>query len=407
MRQSYRKRLRILASFLIFSVAASGAFALKLALFRAEISKKSAFDSRSARADAAYYAEELCGAFSLLLSSADAGTESGDLRKNIRELSDIKLYSELARSAVCDMDISRAPSVRSELCLFFEGCAVMADAAISTGNFGRNAEDIYVVARFAETIGDILACGDDIAEAVCDAPGSAELDTVFYENDIISRDVSRGFSTLALGTEDRKAAEGTLKKYFGENVVLRAAECGDDMPILLFSGKNISAAVSRDGDKLIQLLFDLNKGEKRIDEERAFEVAENIVREEISGAENMRSRMVKYEDGIYFFEFTPVSGEVLCLDETVTLGISHVSGRLCFFDALGYYRYHSVSQYLPENIIPRERIASEYGAENAMLCKLERSTGVESLCYLIPSEGDAEESVGVLIEAISGRVLNY
>lgn len=400
-----RRKIFIISCFAVAFAVASAGFALqKQLLTRAEKEKEAALAHLTVT-DCAEYIEKLCGASGALASLgvvADGRSAA---------LAEISLYSSLAANSLGHIG-DYAGKGREALLSFLSGYAELAKKAAAekqAEGADRALSDILTLASYAETLSKSDAFAlfsesrEDFDKKLYQIFGGTELETLFYENDIKTMP-KRGFETIRTGIASEKDVLSAARKYLGKNARLEVTSAGADIPVYTLCGRNTYAAVSRDGEKILSLMLDTDKGRKRIDEEEALGRARSFLESEKIGVENaeMTSR---YEDGVYLFRFTPMSDGTVCLDETITVGITHGSGRICIFDAVGYYRYHaSSSDALQNNVrVTAEEAAVLGGGESALLCKISPMTGVETLCYRVIRAGGEP----IFINAMSGRTFLY
>ena len=342
------------------------------------------------------------------LSMSLAELKNSSSEQGVCLLSDIRLYSELASSALGHMEMSG--NGLHELFSFLSALSELSETAvynISKGNASPEKELLLPAVSYARAI---------VSEALPHLPkdssefeGTLErifsdtaFETTLYENGYGELVSSHGFDTVVGGLTEQSEAVSTAREELGKNAYVEVRFSEGEIPVYHIGGKNISAMVSARGGLLMQFLFDLPEGEERIDETKASELAEAFVSEKISGNEEKRQVSSEHSSGLYIFEFVPIQNGVLCLDERILVGVSHGSGRICLFDATEYYRYHKKSLSVSGDIISPQSVMEEYALKiEPELCKIERKPGIESLCYKIVREENGYETE-FFISAVSG-----
>lgn len=166
-----------------------------------------------------------------------------------------------------------------------------------------------------------------------------------------------------------------------------------------FGAENVSMSLSAVGGKLLSLICDRRgTGEMGdIGEAAALTAAEAAVAEYIGTPAELISSSAG--EGCYYFTFAPRCDGLLCLSEKITVGIDGAVGRLCLWDAEGYYRYRTPLRVLPAGMLTPEEMAERYGGEAAVtLCTAVRPDGREVYCCRL-GEGDGV----IYLNAVTGR----
>lgn len=355
------------------------------------------------------------------LSTSLSTLESIPEDKRSACLSDIRLYAELAKNSLGYINFEEIGG--NELFSFLSGVSILAENALQLGISGESAgidDSIFPkesapslqvftsLSNYAHRISndalplietDKVAFEAKLSEIFSDTV----LETILYENGYGALAPDNGFSTIGGGVIDEKDAIKTARKHLGAKAQLKAHLTAAEPAFYHIEGKNISAIVSAKSGYLMQFLFDLPHGEIKIDEETAKAKAESFLLELGFDPSENGILGAGHSGELYIFEYIPVTkNNVLCLSEKIIVGVSHGSGRICLFDATNYYRYHDKHLNIPSGTLSPEEVASQYAlAENPQLCKIERTKGIESLCYSFVRDGNT-----IFISALSGMMIN-
>ncbi len=326
-------------------------------------------------------------------------------------LSDIRAFALLAESALGYTELGGSGG--RLLFEFLSGVAEIAQNAIACGvapegdSVRPNKLDFKILSGYADRIvkyalpffsTDKKAFRDELLQIFSDTG----IQTLFYENGIGKSFQGDGFSTIGGANIDEKEALKTARKYLGAKSQLKARKADGSIPAYNIEGKNISAVVSAKSGYLMQFLFDLPKGEYKIEPDAARAKVIAFLSEMGFDKDKGDLSETACTEGIYIFEYVPISTrDIVCQSEKIIVGISWESGRVCLYDATNYYRYHSKSLVVPEGILGAAEIGEKYGMSALpQLFKIERANGVESFCYLIKKD-DYE----FFVSALSGQII--
>lgn len=396
-----RRKIFIISCFTAAFAAVAAGFGLKGQIYARTESEKDETLARLAAADCAEYVEKLCFVSELLTST--------DKSQKGYVLSEISLHSSLASNTLGHIE-SYTGIGKESLLSFLSGLSELAKKASVSENSEDTSADIQFLISYAKKLSEsdifmlFSESREEFDKKLYKIFGGTELETLFCENGI-KTSPKRGFESIRAGKASEKDILAVAGKHLGVKAHLEISPAGADIPVYTLCGRNTYAAVSHNGEKILSLLLDTDKGKKRIDESEAFERARSFLESEKINTNDAETEG-KYESGVYLFRFTPISNGIVCLNETITVGITHGSGRICIFDAVGYYRYHSpMSDTMQVNAkITAEEAMTICGGENAVLCKISPKTGTEMLCYRIIR---AENSHPIFINAMSGRIISY
>ncbi|MBQ8208753.1 MAG: germination protein YpeB [Clostridia bacterium] len=331
-------------------------------------------------------------------------------------LSDIRLSAELALSALGHMNFESAGA--EDLFSYLSGVSVIAQTALELGisdeaPSAREGDFTAESAPSALLFSVLKGYAENIVSAalphlphnraefenkLTDIFSDTSLETTLFENGFGDLAPLSGFGTIGGGMINASEAIGIARKHLGKKAYLTSEFSEGEIPVYHLGGKNISAVVSAKSGILMQFLFDLPESEEKIARDTAKEKADEFLSEIGFNSSNMALFSEEHSEGVYIFQYAPLQNKVLCLDERILVGVSHGSGRICLYDAINYYRYHSKKLTVPAEMISIENIMAKYGlSESPTLCKIERSQGIESLCYRIKI-GEEE----IYLSALSG-----
>ncbi|MEE0969421.1 MAG: germination protein YpeB [Clostridia bacterium] len=354
------------------------------------------------------------------LSDSFEGLLSAPKNERNIYLSDIRMYAELSKNSLGYMDIKGKGA--EELFRFLTGASILSENAIELGfaeeaaafsEFSKEApvqiDAFDGLSRYAIEVSNeaipLLSVNTNLfEEKVADIFSDTGSETILYESGYGVSSPKTLFSFVSGGKIKEREAMEAAKKYLGKRAYLKAELSVKHPSAYHIRGENISAVISENSGYLMQLLFDIPSGEKRIDEDTAKEIADKFLKD--IGFVSEKTEIVNKEqrEGLYIFEYIPIADEnILCLNEKILVGVSHGSGRICLFDAVNYYKYHTKSLTLPEGMLSPSEAAEMHGLDAAgvRLCKIERTEGVESLCYRFVKDG-----THFYISALSGMKLS-
>jgi hypothetical protein len=210
--------------------------------------------------------------------------------------------------------------------------------------------------------------------------------------------VSGGYALLQNGDRlDGTAALAAAEQILPGAYLTPIPEGGGDR--ICFAAENVSMAISAVEGKLLSLICDRQVlGETEgIGEAAAQAAAESALAEYIRTPAELLSSVEG--EGCYYFTFAPRWDGVLCLSEKIIVGIDGAVGKLCLWDAEGYYRYRTPLRILPGGMLSPEEAAGRYGGAPVILCTAVRSDGREIYCYRL---GDGEGTL--YLNAVTGRM---
>lgn len=228
----------------------------------------------------------------------------------------------------------------------------------------------------------------------------ARLGRLYYDGTASDVWVPGGYALLQSGTRlDGEGALASAKKILPGAYLTPAEGIGHEGRFC-FTAENVCLTVSAVEGRLLSLICDrqvIGAGEEMIGQEAARAEAEDAVAQYAgSPAELVSSAM---GEGCYYFTFAPRCDGVLCLSERITVGIDGIAGKLCLWDAEGYYRYRPPLRVLPEGMLTPEEAAGRYGeGASVTLCTAVRTDGRELYCYRL-GEGEG----ALYLNAVTGR----
>ncbi len=300
---------------------------------------------------------------------------------------EIMLDASLARSALGFSQID-CPALFS----FLKSVSEISETFIETD---MDKEILSLFHAYSERICDdalphLLDDKNRFETVISEIFSDTSLETLLYEKGYDALVKTEGFESLGSCNSiiSEKETIKLAKKYLGKNAYLSAELSEGEHPFFHVTGKNISALISAGNGALIQLLFDLPEGKTSITEVEA----ETNAKEFLSDAGITDDTLVKLsaenEAGLYLFEYSPIRNGVLCISESILVGVSAESGRICLFDAVDFYRYKTKKVILPDEILTEEDIMNRFSLSYVPeLCKIERKKGIESICYRV-KDGD-------------------
>ncbi|MBE6538540.1 MAG: hypothetical protein E7671_03645 [Ruminococcaceae bacterium] len=344
--------------------------------------------------------------------------ESSPPDKRASVLSDVKLYSELASISLGNIDFKSVNG--EELFAFLKTARVLSENALEMG-ISEEGSESSTERAFTEEKAPPLSLFTTLSgyasgivksalpyleenthafeEKLSDIFSDTSLETMLYENGYGTLVPTSGFKTIGGGSIKESEALSVARKHLGKKAYLKATLSGVEFPSYQLTGENISALVSSESGILMQFLFDLPERETKIDGDTARGKADAFLEGLGFDPSSLSVSALPLSGNLYVFEYIPASKSgVLCLDEKIRVGVSCGSGRICLYDAVDYYKYHTKTLVLPEKMIGADEISARYSPSPApVLCKIERADGIESLCYRLDSSGTE-----IFINALSG-----
>ena len=335
MRIKNKKIIFITACYLAAFAVIGAGFAYCVHLSEKRYEKLKISHGYSTLSDAAAHLEALASDLSFLAAGSDGERKS--------RLADIRTDAELAASDFGR--ISFETDAGGYLLSFLSVCSEAAHRELNSDNAAVNPELVSALAEHAFKIESVLPSSTDgiprFEAKINDIFGRSELDVLLSEQGYGASGVSNGFRTLAGGEITADDACRIARNVLGRNARLYAEEADAAVPIYSVGGKNISALISKKGGFLLQFLFDLDTGEKRITETEAQEIAEQFLSEKVLSSGGFAMFSSTYADGVYAYGFHSANDDGSENErEIIRIGVSHGSGRIVLFDALEYYRYH-------------------------------------------------------------------
>ncbi|MBR4295460.1 MAG: germination protein YpeB [Clostridia bacterium] len=396
------------------ALAAVGAgFAYRSHLLQKEIDEQEKAYSYLTLADSAKNLEALSSTLSSLATCPEK------LRPSL--LSDVRLYSAQAEATLGHLDFESADS--EMLFTYLHALSIISENALEMGiaqnppevsDNGFTAESAPTLELFAVLEGyakklvknalpflsdDIKAFEDQLSVIFSDTV----LETILYENGYGTIVQKPSFSMLGGALIEKNEALKIARKHLGAKSQLKANLVRSASELYQLSGSNISAIVDARSGVLLQFLFDIAEKEANVTESEAKSRADIFLENIGIKSIEMTSSAAAHSGGLYIFEYIPYSkNNVLCLSEKIIVGVSHTSGRVCLYDATKYYLYHTKALVLPEKMLSVNDIKTQYGEEiSPVLCKIERTEGIETLCYRLGTPNGE-----IFVNALSGKRIN-
>lgn len=255
----------------------------------------------------------------------------------------------------------------------------------------------------AELVGQVLPTAISSREGRVDESMLADclslLGRLYYDGAASDVWVPGGYALLQSGTRlDGAAALAAAERFLpGAYLTPVPGEAGGER--FYFAAENVSMSLSAVEGKLLSLICDrqvLGEAEG-IGQAEAMEAAAAVLAEYIGTPAELISS--GSGEGCYYFTFAPRCDGVLCLSEKITVGIDGTVGKLCLWNAEGYYRYRPPLRILPAGMLSPEEMADRYSGESVTLCAVVRSDGRELYCYRL-GEGDG----ALYLNAVTGRM---
>ncbi len=328
-------------------------------------------------------------------------------------LSDIRLYAERAKISLGYLKLEGNSS--EELFSFLNAASAVSEKSLKNAVVTVHGEEVGISSEWefehlsscakriaSEALPFLNTSLKSFSKEIEKIFSSTLTDTILYENGHIDLAASNDFSTLSKGTTDEEEALKTAKKHLGAKAYLKLRATETEPRLYHIEGENISAVVSCGGGFLIQFLFDLPEKDITVTESEAKIKSDTFLRELGFYPENTEAYPPKLNGSMYVFTYAPYGdGNILCLNEKLTVGVSGGSGRICLFDASDYYRYHKRTIDVAETLLTASEAASFHGfsPEQAVLCKINLETKAESLAYRFKTQnGDR------FVNAFSGEL---
>lgn len=271
-----------------------------------------------------------------------------------------------------------------------------------------DAELFSIFHRYSERICDdalphLLNNKDEFEDVISEIFSDTSLETALYEKGFSNLADTSVFSALggSMAAIDEKEAIRIAKNHLGKNAYLSANLTEGEHPFYHVMGRNTEALISATNGIILQLLFDLPEEETSITHDEAEKNAKDFLSEAGMVKDTLVSLSETVDNGLYLFEYAPMRNGVLCLSERILVGVSSGSGRIALFDAVDYYRYKTKRITLPEKMLTAEEIMNIFSLSSPPeLCKIERKTGIESICYRFKAGNDYK-----YISAATGKII--
>ncbi len=305
-----------------------------------------------------------------------------------RELAQIISASSRAASAVGYLGNGKMRF--SGLYAFFGACERAAFECLA----GQG--DVQILDSLAHFSHKIKEAGVDFADvqaverALEEILTSSEFETLMHSLGMGDFASDSDFHSVIGQEIGEREAKRTAEKFLGKNYSFKVSE--SDLAYTVYAS-NISAALSKSGGYLMQLMFDLPEQEVTLTEQQAADAMTKFLSKAVA-EHDVLVPMELTLDGIYRRDYCPKRNGILCLDERISVGVTASSGRVCLFDAGEYYRSRGADVKLPSDSMTAQAVSELWGGEEAVPCKVRLSAGVETVCY----------RVGVLfVDAVTGK----
>lgn len=168
------------------------------------------------------------------------------------------------------------------------------------------------------------------------------------------------------------------------------------------SGENtISAAITKNGGKILYLLPENDIADIRMDEAELIEIAADFLKNK--GFGDMQMSYYSAYDGILTVNFAAVQSDIVIYSELIKLQLSMADGSIIGMDAEGYLRNHRARE-IPEILIDEaqamENVSPRLQIESAQLCVIPKD-GQEYFAWEVRAS-DAQYGYLVYIDAENG-----
>ncbi len=293
-----------------------------------------------------------------------------------RDLGQIISDSSRAASAVSYLGQGRMR--HSGLYSFFRACEKAAFECLAGQGDVGTLDELAVFARRIKDMEVDFSSGQSIG-LLSELFTSPEFETLMHRLGMADFASDSDFHSMIGQEISEREAKKTAEKYLGRNYALKVNE--SSLAYTVYAS-NISATVSRYGGYLMQLMFDLPEQEITITEDEALNKMEKFLSDVVFEYDILSCQSIGF-DGIFRGEFYPVRNGILCLDETITVGVSASSGRICLYDAGEYYRSRGGEVRLPSNFLTAQAVSEMWEGEAVVACKARIGYGVEVLCFRV------------------------
>lgn len=198
-------------------------------------------------------------------------------------------------------------------------------------------------------------------------------------------------------------ARNALTQLSGVGEIRLAGETGGSMPCYQFAGDSFTAAVSKQGGKVVYFLHSRPLGEAKLSLEQALERGDAVMRE--SGLGEFAYRYYSLNNGVLAINYAAVQDGVILYPDLIKIGIAMDDGQLVSFDANGYLMNHT-ARVLPAASVGEAEACARLSPHltvqgEGRLALIPTTQQTEALCYEFSCTGDpgdgSEEPDRVLV----------
>lgn len=282
----------------------------------------------------------------------------------------------------------------------YENITAIADAAqefhaamLELLNRYENGEALFLVADTEDDLTPIGNSEDAYPRLLYDGPFSDAESIGDFE------------SVRALEEVSVEQAQQNLMDFIPVSEAVYTGESHPEIDCYEFrivSGENsISAAVTKNGGKILYLLPENDISEVRMEEAELIEIAAEFLRQK--GFGDMQMSYYSAYDGILTVNFAAMQSDIVIYSELIKLQLSMADGSIIGMDAEGYLRNHRLRE-IPEILITqaqaRENVSPRLQIESAQLCIIPKD-GREYFTWEIRA-ADTQYGYLVYIDAENG-----
>jgi len=213
----------------------------------------------------------------------------------------------------------------------------------------------------------------------------------------------RALDSLREVTSDEAAA--LLTEFIGADSVIYDGESSPGTPCYEFSlsvrGHSLTAAVTKQGGKVLYMLSSGEVGEPVLSDAQCFEIAEGFLLSR--GFGDMEVSYYSRYGGVMTINFAAMQNGVILYPDLIKLQISMADGAVIGVEAGNYLRNHTLRTIEMPAITEDEAaalISPRLDIENVRLCMIPLGLG-ERYCYEV-SASSAEGTYLIYIDAMTG-----
>ena len=202
----------------------------------------------------------------------------------------------------------------------------------------------------------------------------------------------------------KEAAFNTAVRIAGTRNLSDGGEETGKMPCYVFSGENVSVAITKRGGMCAYKLKNRHIGSQELSVSKAIEIGEEYL--ETYGINNLEDSYYEVKDGLCIINYAAEQNDVILYTDLVKVGVALDNGEVLSFDMRGYINNHYIRD-IPEPKLTEEQaegmVSKELIVNDANLCLIPSEGMNEIFCYEVSCIGKEGRNILVYINAETGE----